>query len=68
MRKYRRGYTGRDFHVTGGHENQAKAAQRERAPTRIGLFVLRLLGVDNAAKPTVRVRRASPKHERHHTA
>jgi hypothetical protein len=42
--KYRRGYTGRTYNVTGGHEAEAKAAQRAKKPSRIGMFVLRMLG------------------------
>jgi hypothetical protein len=42
--KYRRGYTGRSYNVTGGHEAEAKAAQRAKKPSRVGLFVLRVLG------------------------
>jgi hypothetical protein len=30
MWKYRRGYTGFDYHVTGGHEADAEAAQRAK--------------------------------------
>ncbi len=41
---YRRGYTGRDFHVLGGHEAEALAAQRAKKPNRFGLWVLRRLG------------------------
>ena len=43
-RNYRRGYMGRDYHVTGEHEAEAKAAERARKPNRVGLFILRLLG------------------------
>jgi hypothetical protein len=42
--KYRRGYMGRDYHVTGGHEAKAKAAQKARKPNRLGVFILRRLG------------------------
>jgi hypothetical protein len=42
--KYRRGYMGRDYHVTGGHEAEAEAAQKAEKPSRIGVFILRLLG------------------------
>jgi hypothetical protein len=41
---YRAGYTGRDFHVTGGHEAEAEAAERAKKPNRFGMWVLRLLG------------------------
>lgn len=64
--KYRRGYTGRNYHVTGGHENQARAAQRAKKPTATGVWVLRLLGLRGAAEPTVPIRRASPRHQRRH--
>jgi hypothetical protein len=42
--KYRRGWTGRDFHVTGGHEAEAKAAEQAKKPNRFGLWVLGRLG------------------------
>jgi hypothetical protein len=41
---YRKGYTGRDFHVSGGHEAEAEAAERAKKPNRFGMWVLRLLG------------------------
>ncbi len=41
---YRRGYSGRDYHVTGGHEAEAEAAQKAKKPSRLGVFVLRVLG------------------------
>jgi hypothetical protein len=43
-RNYRRGYMGRNYHVTGEHEAEAKKAERAKKPSRIGLLVLRLLG------------------------
>ena len=64
---YRRGYMGRDYHVTGEHEAEAQAAQRARRPTRPGLFVLRLLGYRGTrARP--RPKRSSPGHEKRHRA
>jgi hypothetical protein len=42
--RYRSGYTGRSYNVTGGHEAEAKAVERAKRPNRFGLFVLRLLG------------------------
>jgi hypothetical protein len=41
---YRRGYSGRNYHVTGEHEAEAKAAQRKKKPNRLGRLILRLLG------------------------
>ncbi len=41
---YGRGYTGRSYHVTGGHEAEAEEAEREKKPNRFGMFVLRLFG------------------------
>ncbi len=38
-------------HVTKGHEAEAMAAQRKRKPTRIGLFVLKLLGFRGEVGP-----------------
>ncbi len=64
--KYHRGYTGRDFHVTGGHEREAKAAQRAREPSRPGVLVLRILGLRRVPKAAVPIPRASPSHERRH--
>lgn len=64
--KYRRGYTGRNYHVTGGHENQARAAERAKKPNSAGVMVLRLLGLRGAAKPPLRIRKASPSHQRRH--
>ena len=62
--KYRQGYTGRNYHVTGGHERQAMKAERAKKPTRIGLFVLRALGLKNPPAPAPSVRSATPSHER----
>jgi hypothetical protein len=36
--------SGSNYRVTDEHEAEAKAAQRAKKPSRIGLFVLRLLG------------------------
>jgi hypothetical protein len=58
--KYRRGYTGRSYNVTGGHEAEAKAAERAKKPTRFGLFVLRLLGYKGSAAPTRQPKRERP--------
>lgn len=52
--KYRRGYTGRSYNVTGGHEAEAKAAEQAKEPNRFGLFVLRLLGYKGSAEPMKR--------------
>jgi hypothetical protein len=41
---YRRGWTGRDYHVTGGHEAEALAAERAKKPNRFGVWLLRRLG------------------------
>jgi hypothetical protein len=37
--------------VTDGHEAQAKAAQRRKRPNRIGLLVLRVLGLRSKRPP-----------------
>ncbi len=39
-----KGYTGFSYHVTGGHEAEAEAAEEAKAPNRFGMLVLRLLG------------------------
>jgi hypothetical protein len=41
---YRRGYSTRNYHVTGEHEAEAIAAERAKKPTRLARLVLRLLG------------------------
>ena len=64
---YRRGYMGRDYHVTGEHEAEAKAAERAKKPTRIGLFVLRLLGYKGRGhQPLPDIRRVSTSHMHPH--
>jgi len=66
---YKQGYTGRNYHVTGGHEKEAEAAERAKKPTRVGLLVLRLLGFKGGVpKPAPPVRRGSPSHEHRHKA
>lgn len=59
---YRRGYTGRNYHVTGGHEAEAQAAQRRKKPSGIGLFALRVLGFKGSVKQLPDARRATPNH------
>jgi hypothetical protein len=48
--RYRRGYTGRSFGVTGGHEAEAKAAEKAKKPTWMGVMVLRMLGFKGQPK------------------
>jgi hypothetical protein len=62
--KYRRGYMGRDYHVTGGHETEAEKAQRAKKPTRFGVFTLRLLGYKGVPPRQRRIAVRSPRHER----
>ena len=64
MRKYRRGYMGRDYHVTGGHEPEAEKAQRAKKPTRLGLFILRHLGYKGVLPKQRRRTARSPRHEK----
>jgi hypothetical protein len=66
MWPYRRGYSGRNYHVTGGHEREARAAQLAKEPNRLGILVLRLLGLHDAPKPVRPIRGASPSHEHRH--
>jgi hypothetical protein len=47
MAYYHRGYTGRDYHVTGGHETEALAAQRAKRLNRFQMLILKLLGLKN---------------------
>jgi hypothetical protein len=61
--KYRRGYTGRDFHVTGGHEAEARAAQRAKKPNRFGVWVLRVLGYEKSVPGEQKPPRPPPAHE-----
>jgi len=63
---YRRGYMGRDYHVTGEHEGEARAAQRGKKPSRIGLFVLKLLGERGSGPQVHEVYRPTPGHPHRH--
>jgi len=63
---YRRGYDGFNYHVTGGHEAEAKAAERAKKPSRIGQFVLRLLGYQGSVQQLPEVNRATPSHMHGH--
>ncbi|HEV8064908.1 MAG TPA: hypothetical protein VGP46_08760 [Acidimicrobiales bacterium] len=63
-RSYRRGYMGRNYHVTGGHEAKAQAAEHLKAPTRLGVLALRLLGYRGPVRQPKRFERPSPHHER----
>jgi hypothetical protein len=65
-RSYRKGYSGFDYHVTGGHEAEAEAAQRGKRPSRLGLFVLRFLGYKGTPAPRPRTRPFSPHREKPH--
>ena len=42
---YHQGWTGKNYHVTGGHEAEAKAEQEAKRPNRFGVWVLRKLGI-----------------------
>jgi hypothetical protein len=58
---------GRDYHVTGEHEAEAKAAERAKKPSRIGLFVFKLLGGTPPDKQVTGVSRATAGHpDPHH--
>jgi hypothetical protein len=59
---YRNGYTGRNYHVTGGHEAEAEDAERAKKPSRIGLFVLRHLGFKGSVEQLPDVSRTTPSH------
>jgi hypothetical protein len=63
---YQRGYTTRNFHVTGGRETEAQAAERAKHPSRIGLFVLRLLGYKGSVPQPPHVARPALGHTRVH--
>jgi hypothetical protein len=43
-RGYGRGYSTFNYHVTAGHEAEAREAEMRKKPSRLGMFVLRLLG------------------------
>ena len=64
--KYRRGYMGRDYHVTGEHEAEAQAAQRKKKPSRLGRIVLWLLGFRGHLSQPDPLEPVSPRHERVH--
>jgi hypothetical protein len=61
-RNYRKGYSGFNYHVTGGHEAEAEAAQRAKKPSRIGVFVLRLLGYKGPVEQVLDAHRVTPSH------
>lgn len=58
---------GRDYHVTGGHEAEAEAAQRSKRPNRFGLALLRALGFRGRV-PDPKPKTVSPRHEGAHAA
>jgi hypothetical protein len=62
--KYHKGWTGRDYHVTGGHEAEAKAAQEAKKPSRLGMWFLRTLGYKGPVptSPTQPPRHGTPPH------
>lgn len=62
---YRRGYAGPNYHVTGAHEAEAKAAQRDRRPNRLGLLLLKMLGFKGSV-PGPQFKTVSPSHETTH--
>jgi hypothetical protein len=66
--KYHRGWTGRDYHVSGGHEAEAKAAQEAENPNRFGLWVLRKLGYrgPTPTPPHPPPHHGAPPHPRSH--
>jgi hypothetical protein len=68
--KYRRGWTGRDFHVSGGHEAEAKAAEEAKKPNRFGLWVLRKLGYKGPVPtpPRQAPQHGAPSHPESHRA
>jgi hypothetical protein len=47
-----KGYTGFPYHVTGGHEAEAEAAERARPPNRFGMWILRRFGFQEQATRT----------------
>jgi hypothetical protein len=50
--------------VTDGHEADARAAQLRKRPNRIGLFLLKVLGLrGQVIPPTGQRGRAGPSHE-----
>jgi hypothetical protein len=68
--KYRRGWTGRDYHVSGGHEAEARAAEEAKKPSRLGLWVLRKLGYrgPDPTPPHQAPHHGAPSHPKSHPA
>jgi hypothetical protein len=63
--QYRRGYTGRDFHVTGGHEEEALAAERaEGPPNRFQRWILKVLGYKGPDPPPADHQHGHPHYPR----
>lgn len=52
-----------NYHITYEHEAEAKAVQRAKKPSRIGLFVLKLLGYRDPAQHVPDVPREAPSHQ-----
>lgn len=55
---------GRDYHVTGGHEAEAEAAQRAKKPSRVGLWILKVLGFRGTPPRPEITRVPSPRHDK----
>jgi hypothetical protein len=66
--KYHRGWTGRDYHVSGGHEAEAEAAEEAKKPSRLGLWVLRKLGYKgpDPTPPHQAPHHGAPSHPKSH--
>jgi hypothetical protein len=51
-RGYGRGYSTFNYHVTGGHEAEAREAELRKKPSRLGMLILRLLGYRGKGAPS----------------
>jgi hypothetical protein len=61
------GYTGFDYHVSGGHEAEARAAEEAEKPNRLGMWVLRKLGFKGAdPRPQEPPHHGAPHHPKSH--
>jgi hypothetical protein len=59
---HNKGYTTFGYHVSGGHEAEAKAAEEAKRPNRLGMWVLRKLGYKGSVpKPSA----LPPHHDPH---
>jgi hypothetical protein len=64
---YGKGYTTFGYHVSGGHEAEAKEAEEAKRPNRLGMWFLRKLGYKGAdPEPPTIPHHGAPGHPKSH--